>query len=170
MESVQSAFITVSGTELVSADYLQSGSVINRRIPPEKYFVDQLTDRQNSTCINVSQSHQRKLQAVFTFPNSNISRDMSVNVMMKNVEDCVYPFWTWFVGSECEPRHFLECFKTVVQHVDGNMTCGITCLCSVGCTYLYLKFDNFPGSDDYAGEICEIYLMPGPVEPSALKP
>ena len=152
----------------MAADYLPPDRRIDTDFWSNGTLGETLVDGNSSTCVHVSPPNEQMLQTVVTFPDSNVSYKMSVSVIVRNTEDCAYPSWTWFAGSECRPNRFWECSKINLRNSGRSPMCGIKCLCSVKCTYLHLKYDNFPGAGGSAGEICEIRLIPGLVEPHTL--
>ena len=109
------------------------------------------------------------LQSVFMFPNSSTGREISVEVVAKNVDDCSSISWTWFVESRCIPGSFIECQNRVaasgVYMYGIYSNCILTCVCKPTCDYLYLKYTHVPGQNHSEQQLCEIKLLYGNVEP-----
>ena len=153
-------------TREVASDYLPSTLVIRRQSSSVEIAGRAFIDENNNTCVPVMLSGDRLLQAVFTFPNSNISHQMSVEIILKNVEDCRSPAWVWFVESQCTPAYFQECSLILQYRRDNYAICLVSCFCPISCDYLYVKYNWVPFMDQEGHELCEVSLLGGPVEPT----
>ena len=154
-------------THEIASGYLPSTQVIQRQSSPTEIagraFIQ---DENNDTCVPVMLSRDRLLQAIFSFPNSNISHQMSVEIILKNVEDCRSPPWVWFVESQCTPAYFQECSLISHYQRDNYVICLVSCFCHISCDYLYIKYNWVPLMEQAGHELCEVSLLGGPVEPT----
>ena len=124
-----------------------------------------MADEDSSTCLEAALDGHLWLQVVFTFPNSPINRNMSVEVVVNNELDCSSSAWTWFMASNCSEIGFLECQKSPVDPREQLNKCVVTCQCPTPCDYLYLKFTPVVYLDQSVDAICEVYLLYDPVKP-----
>ena len=158
-----------TGTEIQAAEYLGPGDVIDRTQLVSLSLFAGLVDRNTSTCVPVELGEQRWLQSVFMFPNSSMGREISIEVVTKNVDDCSSISWTWFVESLCIPRIFIECqihAPASDVYIYGTYSnCILTCVCKPTCDYLYLKYTHVPCLNQSEQQLCEVKLLYGDVEP-----
>ena len=143
-------------------------SVIGRTDPKYTPTKSVLNDETNDTCMS-TKTADMTLQAVFSFPNADMDRLMSVEVILKNVADCASPAWTLFVESDCSTNYYVECSRNTSTSLDGqNSRCEITCMCPFTCDHLFFKYSRCPLGKDDDSEICEVRLMLGDFEPDTL--
>ena len=112
------------------------------------------SDNNISTCINAVQAF-RVLQGIFKYPIVSQRHQLSVKVILMNVDDCSSPAWTWFVESECFQGMFRECSRSQIAQVAEFTHCAVTCKCLDQCDFLYLKY-NLPRQDQSSAQLCEI--------------
>ena len=107
-------------------------------IPQESMLVDS----QNDTCIYVNEPGLQTLQAIFDFPHYNVNNGLSVDVLMKNTENCSSPACTWFVRSNCSSGVVRECKSTGVDEFGDYSLCRMTCNCNKFelCQSLHFKY------------------------------
>ena len=155
-----------SGTTVVAEGYMGPYSVIDRTDSQYTSTGSALRDRNGGTCMTTKRADMT-LQAVFSFPDAAINRQMSVEVMLKSITDCASPAWTWFVESECSINHYLECSRRTLRiSNDQTSYCEITCDCFLTCDYLYLKHNRIRSVKDESDEICEVRVIYGDIEPN----
>ena len=154
---IHSLFVAV--TDIKAGGYLPLSTCITRTQTSNSTILTDLTDRNNATCLHVKQSPNDSLQAVFQFPNLSSSLDMSVEVVVRNVEDCSSVTWNWFVESMCAPKNFLECQKSILSQQLNYSRCIVLCPCNPTCDYLYLKYTPTIYEDQSGEEICDVYLV-----------
>ena len=114
-------------------------------------------DKNTSTCVPVVQAYQH-LQVIFVTPSLISRNQLSVEVILLNVDDCTSPAWTWFVESECQPGIFTECSRTHIRRVAELTHCAVTCDCVDSCDFLYLKHNRLPRRNQTTERLCEIWV------------
>ena len=115
------------------------------------------SDKNISTCVNAVQAHQQ-LQAIFTASILPPRNQLSVEIILKNVEDCSSPAWTWFVESECRPGIYTECSRIqITQQNSDFIHCAVTCYCLDPCDFLYLKYHRFSWQNQTSEQLCEVW-------------
>ena len=150
----------------IASDYLSLGMVINHRAPLQRNvikmndicgFLFPITrDNNNFTCVPAVQGHEQ-LQAIFITPSLVPRNQLSVEVILLNVDDCSSPSWTWFVESECQPGVFTECSRNHLNHVAEFTYCVVNCECVVSCDFFYLKYNRLPRRNQTSEQLCEIW-------------
>ena len=150
----------------IASDYISPGVVINRDISGETNAIEinhiceipspVTSDKNASTCTPVVQAHQQ-LQAIFITPSLIPRNQLSVEVILMNVDDCSSPAWTWFVESECQPGLFTECSRTHLDRTAEFTHCAVTCHCGHSCDFLYLKYNRLPRQNQTSEQLCEIW-------------
>ena len=88
----------LSETRVVAFRYLSGHELLVRTADTSEFTGSNgLIDSQDNTCVPVMTESGKKLQAAFDFPRANISREMSVNIVVENANDCTSMMWTWWV-------------------------------------------------------------------------
>ena len=149
----------VTDTEIRAGDYLSPLTCINSTQASTENALTNLIDRENTTCVNVTQNHNDWLQAVFEFPNLPLSLDMSVEIVVRNAKDCSSVNWNWIVESTCVPKSFHECQTSTVSQQLPYSRCVVSCQCTPTCHYLYLKYTPSMYEDQSAEQLCDVYLV-----------
>ena len=152
--------------QVVTSDFFTQGIVIGRGASVDVNVIEQeqvngrlfpiTSDKNVSTCVNTTLGHDQ-LQAIFTFPALPPSDQLSVEVILMNVDDCSSPAWTWFVESECRPKDYIECSRTHITRVAEFTRCAINCVCLDSCDFLYLKYNRLPLRIQTSEQLCEIW-------------
>ena len=162
-----------SETIVVEEGYMESYCAIDG-IHPGWYIptASVTSDENNGICIPIK-TDDMTFQAVFSFHVEMIRRQMSVEVLLKNVADCASPAWTWFVESgdkylECSRKNFRgsKDRKDVTGSNEQISLCRVTCSCLPTCDYLYFKYYKNPFGEGDNSEICNVRLMYGHIEPT----
>ena len=117
-----------------------------------------LNDGVNTTC-KYSNEMDKQLQAVFFSPLKTADQRMTVEVILKNVEDCSSPAWTWYVESDCQLGAYTQCDRSNVERGTEYTRCLITCMCIGPCDFLYLKYDRLPWQDQAREQLCELRFI-----------
>ena len=160
--------LPIAVTDVKTGDYLSSPTCISGTHASNGSALINVTDRENTTCVNVKQNHNDWLQAVFQFPSTTFRRDMSAEVVVRNAKDCSSVNWNWFVESTCAPKTFRECQKSTVSQQLYYSRCVVSCHCTPMCDYLYLKYTPAMYEDQSEEQLCDVYLDPHrPVIPEA---
>ena len=147
------------------AGFYQPYEVLNRSAATNQLPNGATTDYNPFTCQRVVSSDGQSLQAVYSFPNSNISRTMKAEIKVKNPE-CSAWAWTWFVSGSCVKNSFTECSRDQVYRDATFSVCILSCPCIVPCDYLHLKFSRLQIKPELdSSELCEVGLALGDVEP-----
>ena len=149
-------YLSLDRVRVVAQGHITPRMLIDRNDANNAPGSSVMTDRNNDTCIPITMAN-KPLQAVFSFPSSNIGALLSVGVLMKHTETCTSPAWTWFVESECAVGRYRECSRKLWYHEGSSWICQITCTCFFSCDYLYLKLSRV--SRYNVGEICEVRLF-----------
>ena len=152
--------------QVVTSNYFSHGMMIGRDAPVVVNVIEQkqvyghsfpvASDKNVSTCVNTTLGH-KQLQAIFTFPSLPSSDQLSVEVILMNVDDCSSPAWTWFVESECRPVVYTECSSSHITRVAEFTYCGIHCVCLDWCDFLHLKYSRLPLRTQRMEQLCEIW-------------
>ena len=151
-------------TDIRAGGYLLPFTCINSTYTSTGRALTNLTDWENTTCVNVKQNHNDWLQAVFQFPNSSSNPDISVEVVVRNAKDCSSVNWNWFVESACVPKSFHECQTSTVGQQLHYSRCVVSCHCNPTCDYLHLKYTPVMYGDQSGEHLCDVYLV-NPYEP-----
>ena len=115
-----------------------------------------VSDNNDSTCIPVTRAH-KQLQAIFTFPSLPPTHELSVRIILMNVNGCSSPAWTWFTESDCHRGIYTECSHTLMVQTNELTHCTYTCHCFGSCDSLYLKYNNIPLRNQTSEQLCEIW-------------
>ena len=121
------------------------------------YLFPITSDKNISTCVNAVQVHQQ-LQAI-TASILPLSNQLSVEVILKNVDDCSSPAWTWFVESECRPGIYTGCSRSQKDRVADFTHCVVTCYCLHYCELLYLKYKQLLWQNQTSEKLCEVWVQ-----------
>ena len=150
----------------IASDYLSSGMVIKQGASPQTNLIEMkdicgflfpvMSDKNTFTCVPAVQGH-KQLQAIFITPFLVPTDELSVEVILMNVDDCSSPAWTWFVESEYQPGIFTECSSNHVNRVAEFTLCTVTCKCAASCDFLYLKHNRIPRRNQTSEQLCEIW-------------
>ena len=150
----------------IASDYLSASIVINRRSSLEVNFIEMsdicgflfptTSDKNTLTCVPTVQGH-KQLQAIFITPSLVPTNQLSVEVILMNVDDCSSPAWTWFVESKCQPGVFTECSRSNINRVREFLHCAVTCHCVDSCDFFYLKHNRLPRRNQTTERLCEIW-------------
>ena len=117
-----------------------------------------LNDDVNKTCRNTNEMG-KQLQVIFYSPLKNYDQRMTMEVILKNADDCSSHAWTWYVESGCHPGVFTQCVSLLLNRVAEYTRCVVTCLCLWPCDYLYLKYNRLPWHDQAREELCELRFI-----------
>ena len=152
--------------QVLTSDFFSHRMVIDRGASVDVNVIEQeqvhghlfpiTSDKNVSTCVNTTLGH-KQLQAIFTFPSLPPNDQLSVEVILMNVDDCSSPAWTWFVESECRPVVYTECSSTHITRVAEFTHCGIHCVCLDSCDFLYFKYSRVPLRTQRMEQLCEIW-------------
>ena len=123
-----------------------------------EFYQTLINDNKDATCVNTT-IDDRLLQVVFYFRHVSPGHQMSVEVVMKNVDGCSSPAWTWFVGSECRKNGYKECSLKQIEEHAGFIRCIVTCPCWGSCHYLHFVYNLIPWSRRSVGQLCEVGLV-----------
>ena len=159
-----------ANAQVVTSNYFSHGMMIGRDASVVVNVIEQkqvyghsfpvASDKNVSTCVNTALGH-KQLQAIFTFPSLPPNDQLSVEVILMNVDGCSSPAWTWFVVSECRPVVYTECSSTHITRVAEFTHCGIHCVCLYSCDFLYLKYSRLPLRTQRMEQLCEIWSRNG---------
>ena len=152
--------------EVIASNYFSKGMLINRESYVEANIIETkqindlsfpiTSDSDISTCVKATNEHQQ-LQGIFTSSARPPRNQLSVEVILKNVDDCSSPAWNWFVESECRPGVYTECSRTQITQ-DADFThCEITCYCLEFCDFLYLHYNRIPWKNQTSEQLCEVW-------------
>ena len=154
---------------VIASNYFSPRVLISRGVSVDENFIEMkhvyghsfpiTSDKNINTCVNAVQEHQQ-LQAIFTAPTLPPSNQLSIEVILKNVDDCSSPAWTWFVESECRPGVYTECACTQIYRVAEFTHCAITCVCWDSCDFIYLKHNRLPLQNQTSEQLCEMWAYP----------
>ena len=111
-----------------------------------------VNDGVDSTCVDTI-ADGKQLQVIFYFSFVSPCHKMSVEVVMKNLDNCTSPAWTWFVGSGCL---YNECFSKQLHQTAEFTRCAVTCVCFESCNYLYFMYNQIPWKSHKVEQLCEI--------------
>ena len=114
-----------------------------------------VNDGVDSTCVDTI-ADGKQLQVIFDFAFVSPGHQMSVEVVMKYLDNCTSPAWTWFVGSDCFYR---ECFSKQVSQNAEFTRCVVTCLCLEPCNNLYSMYNQIPWKSHKVEQLCEIRAL-----------
>ena len=142
---------------LIKHDNSVDMNVIERKLINDLFFPI-TSDKNISTCVNAVQAHQQ-LQAIFTASILPPSNQLSVEIILKNVDDCSSPAWAWFVESECRPGIYTECSSTQMARVADFAHCVVTCYCLHSCKFLYLKYNRLSWQTQTSEQLCEVWTQ-----------
>ena len=122
------------------------------------FYQTLINDNIDATCVNTTIG-DRLLQVMFNFRHVNISHQVSVEVVMKNVEDYSSFAWTWFVQSECHMEVYRECDSKRLQNNTEFARYIVTCQCWESCHYLHVVYNPLPWQGRSKGQLCEVWLL-----------
>ena len=150
----------------IASDYISAGLVINRVASFEINVMEMkdicgllfpiTSDKNTSTCVPAVKG-LKQLQAIFITPSLVPTNQLSVEVILLNVDDCSSPAWTWFVESECQPGVFTECSRNQLTRVEEFTHCVVICTCVDSCDFLHLKYNRLPLRNQTSEKLCEIW-------------
>ena len=151
---------------MIASGYISPRMVMNRGASREinvievkqicRFFFPVTSDKNIFTCVPAVQGHEQ-LQVIFITPSLVPTNQLSVEVILMNVDDCSSPAWTWFVESECQPGIFTECSRMHINRVAEFTHCAVTCDCIDSCDFLYLKYNRLPLRNQSSEQLCEIW-------------
>ena len=154
--------------EVIQAGYYEARDVITEdravvlhrlnKIAVSGFSQTDVNDENNATCTHTSVDNSQ-LQAVFYFSYINPEQTISTEVVLKNVEDCRSPAWTWFVQSRCNGTIYSECSRVQIKRNSVFTHCLVTCHCCDSCGYLYFKHYQIPRWDQSSERLCEIWAL-----------
>ena len=152
--------------KVITSNYFLTGMLINHEATVHMNIIERkqlfdlffpiTSDKNISTCVNTVQEHQQ-LQAIFTASILLPRNQLSVDVVLKNVDDCSSPAWTWFVESECRPGVYTECSLAQIARAADLTHCVLTCYCLHSCKLLYLKYNRLPWQNQTSEQLCEYW-------------
>ena len=123
-----------------------------------RFPVTAVNDNIDCTCVNITQGDMH-LQAVLNFSLQTMGHRLSVEVILKQVDDCRSPVWNWFVESKCQEGNIAECAIVAVDRWSVFSRCVVTCVCWASCDYLYFKYNQPQYQTQYEEQLCEIRLL-----------
>ena len=115
-----------------------------------------INDNIDTTCVNATVG-DKHLHVVFSFSNVIPGHQISMEVVMKNVDDCFSPAWTWSVGSHCYDGTYMQCNASEPYHMAGFTRCLVSCQCwQQPCKMVHVVHNLVPWQDHIAEQLCEI--------------
>ena len=149
----------------ITSDYFSPMMIISRGSSAEMNVIEEsqfhahffpiTSDKDIHTCVNATWGH-KQLQAIFTSSTLTPKQQLSVEVILMNVDDCNSPAWTWYVESRCIPGFYTECSRIQITRVAEFTRCAINCNCFDSCHFLYLKYNRLPLKTQTSEQLCEI--------------
>ena len=115
-----------------------------------------INDNIDATCVNATVG-DKHLHVVFNFSNVIPDHQISMEVVMKNVDDCSSPAWTWFVGSDCYDGPYMQCTASEPYHMAEFTLCIVSCQCwQQPCNIVHVVHNLVPWQDHIVEQLCEI--------------